>query len=51
MMAAPPRALIAILDVIDDHMADILEKVGSDLDILSEDIFQRAPPQASRGCR
>ncbi len=39
LQAGGPGALITILDVIVDHMADILEKVGSDLDSLSEDIF------------
>jgi len=34
-----PKALIAILEVMVDHIADILERVTADLDTLSEDIF------------
>ncbi|MCI0420730.1 MAG: magnesium transporter CorA, partial [Acidobacteria bacterium] len=33
-------ALVAILEVIVDHAADVLEGVGSDLDCLSEEIFR-----------
>jgi magnesium transporter len=34
-----PSALIAILEVIVDHAADVLEGVGGDLDSVSEEIF------------
>jgi magnesium transporter len=37
--AGGPGALIAILEVIIDHVADVLEGVGEDLDRLSEEIF------------
>ncbi|MGA7386188.1 MAG: magnesium transporter CorA family protein [Methylocella sp.] len=37
--AGGPGSLAAILEVIVDHAADVLEGVGSDLDCLSEEIF------------
>ncbi len=37
--AGGPSALVAILEVIVDHAADVLEGVGRDLDCLSEKIF------------
>ncbi len=37
--AGGPGALIAILEAIVDHAADVLEGVGGDLDYLSEQIF------------
>jgi magnesium transporter len=37
--AGGPGALVAILEVIVDHAADVLEGVGRDLDCLSEEIF------------
>jgi magnesium transporter len=37
--AGGPGALVAILEVIVDHAADVLEGVGGDLDGLSEEIF------------
>jgi magnesium transporter len=37
--AGGPGALVAILAVIVDHAADVLESVGRDLDCLSEEIF------------
>ncbi len=37
--AGGPGALAAILEVIVDHAADVLEGVGGDLDCLSEEIF------------
>jgi magnesium transporter len=37
--AGGPGALVAILEVIVDHVADVLESVGGDLDGLSEEIF------------
>ncbi len=37
--AGGPGALVAILEVIVDHAADLLEGAGSDLDCLSEEIF------------
>jgi magnesium transporter len=37
--AGGPGALVAILEVIVDHIADVLEGVGSDLDCLSEEVF------------
>jgi magnesium transporter len=37
--AGGPGALVAILEVIVDHAADLLEGTGSDLDCLSEEIF------------
>jgi magnesium transporter len=37
--AGGPGALVAILEVIVDHAADVLESVGRDLDCLSEEIF------------
>jgi magnesium transporter len=37
--AGGPGALVAILEVIVDHAADVLEAVGRDLDGLSENIF------------
>ncbi|MGH6937344.1 MAG: magnesium transporter CorA family protein [Methylocella sp.] len=37
--AGGPGALVAILEVIVDHAADLLEGVGGDLDCLSEEIF------------
>lgn len=40
MQAGGPSALVAILEVIVDHAADVLEGVGSDLDCLSEEIFE-----------
>ena len=39
MQAGGPGALVAILEVIVDHAADVLEGVGGDLDCLSEEIF------------
>jgi magnesium transporter len=39
MQAGGPGALIAILEAIVDHAADVLEGAGSDLDCLSEEIF------------
>jgi magnesium transporter len=39
MQAGGPGALVAILEVIVDHAADLLEGVGSDLDCLAEEIF------------
>ncbi|MGQ0446340.1 MAG: magnesium transporter CorA family protein [Beijerinckiaceae bacterium] len=38
-LAGGPGALAAILEVIVDHAADVLEGAGSDLDCLSEEIF------------
>jgi magnesium transporter len=37
--AGGPSALVAILEVIVDYAADVLEGVGGDLDCLSEEIF------------
>jgi len=37
--AGGPGVLVAILEVIIDHVADVLESVGGDLDGLSEEIF------------
>ncbi|QBR70813.1 magnesium transporter CorA [Beijerinckiaceae bacterium] len=37
--AGGPGALIALLEVIIDHVADLLEGVGGDLDRLSDEIF------------
>jgi magnesium transporter len=37
--AGGPGVLVAILEVIVDHAADVLESVGGDLDCLSEEIF------------
>jgi magnesium transporter len=37
--AGGPGALVAILDEIVGHTADVLEKVGADLDLLSQEIF------------
>ncbi len=39
LQAGGPGALVAILEAIVDHAADVLEGVGGDLDCLSEDIF------------
>jgi magnesium transporter len=39
LQAGGPGALIAVLEVIVDHAADILEGAGTDLDHLSEQIF------------
>jgi magnesium transporter len=39
MQVGGPGALAAILDGIVDHTADVLEKMGSDLDFLSQEIF------------
>ena len=39
MQPGGPGALAAILEVIVDHAADVLEGVGRDLDCLSEEIF------------
>jgi magnesium transporter len=39
LQAGGPGALAAIVDVIVDHAADVLEGAGGDLDCLSEDIF------------
>jgi magnesium transporter len=39
MQPGGPGALVAILEVIVDHAADVLEGVGRDLDCLSEEIF------------
>ncbi|MGH6841023.1 MAG: CorA family divalent cation transporter, partial [Methylocella sp.] len=46
--AGGPGALVAILEVIVDHAADVLEGVGGDLDCLSEEIFgtnHASPPR------
>jgi len=39
MQAGGPGALVAILEAIVDHAADVLEGVAGDLDCLSEEIF------------
>jgi magnesium transporter len=46
--AGGPGALIAILEVIVDHAADVLEGVGGDLDGLSEEIFGSNAANARR---
>ena len=51
--AGGPGALVAILEVIVDHAADVLEGVGRDLDCLSEEIFgtNQPPPGATSRAR
>jgi len=46
--AGGPGALVAILEVIVDHAADVLEGVGRDLDGLSEEIFGTNAANARR---
>ncbi|MDQ6702081.1 MAG: magnesium transporter CorA family protein [Pseudomonadota bacterium] len=48
MQAGGPGALIAILEAIVDHAADVLEGVGGDLDCLSEQIFGTNAANAQR---
>ena len=43
-----PGVLVAILEVIVDHAADVLESVGGDLDCLSEEIFGTNAANARR---
>jgi magnesium transporter len=46
--AGGPGVLVAILEVIVDHAADVLESVGGDLDCLSEEIFGTNAANARR---
>ena len=46
--AGAPGVLVAILEVIVDHAADVLESVGGDLDGLSEEIFGANAANARR---
>jgi magnesium transporter len=46
--AGGPRVLVAILEAIVDHAADVLEGVGGDLDGLSEEIFGTDAANARR---
>jgi magnesium transporter len=48
MQAGGPGALVAILEVIVGHAADVLEGVGGDLDCLSEKIFGTNAANARR---
>jgi magnesium transporter len=48
IQAGGPGALVAILEAIVDHAADVLEGVGSDLDCLSEEIFGTNAANARR---
>lgn len=41
--------LAALLDVIIDRLADILERVGRDIDLISQDIFQHPADARARG--